>query len=374
MTSNKSAITINNQNVDISTGRRRSNITRFLAHLIVISMLFLLPEFIMAYALPNHKGGDNYQWVMYVKSSLFIIVFYIDYYFIIGKTLTPKVRIWRFLAYNIILLAVTLALCYGLWYWLIYEPRIAENAVRPLRNPDKFRLMFVSQLIRDGVMTVLTMSFAVALRLSDKWTAFERHSRDMADEQRASELRNLKSQLNPHFLFNTLNSIYALIEISAPEAQRAVHELSQMLRYMLYESPSKVALQQEVDFTLNYISLMELRLPEGLVNVRCDIGDMASVKVAPLLFISLIENAFKHGNTGNPADTIDIEITARDGRICCRTYNRFDSKTVVDRQGGIGIANLRRRLLLLYDNKAALTTTIEGDKYTACLTITPDNA
>ncbi len=363
---------MNGHTDEINNGRTRSKITRFLSHLIVISMLFLLPEFIMAYAMPNHKGADSHQWVMYAKSFLYIVVFYTDYYYIIGHTLTPKVRIWRFLAYNLIMLATTLALSYGLWYWLVYEPRIAENALRPLRNPEKFRLMFFSQLVRDGVMIILTMSLAVALRLSDKWAAFERRSRDMADEQRSTELQNLKSQINPHFLFNTLNSIYALIEISAPEAQRAVHELSQMLRYILYETPSKVSLRQETDFTLSYISLMELRLPQGVVKVNCDIDKMAGTDVAPLLFISLIENAFKHGNTGNPEDSIDIEITARDGRIICRTRNRFDHKTVVDRQGGIGIANLRRRLLLLYEDKASLQTSVNGDIYTACLTITTE--
>lgn len=360
------------QLTEIAPERRRSNITRFLSHLIVISMLFLLPEFIMSYALPNHKGGESHQLMMYAKSVLFIIVFYIDYYFIIGHTLTPKVRIWRFLAYNMIMLIGALALCYGLWHCLVYEPRMVENAARPLRNPEKFRLMFVSQLVRDGVMIILTISLAVALRLSDKWAAFERHTRDMADEQRATELRNLKSQINPHFLFNTLNSIYALIEISAPEAQRAVHELSQMLRYILYETPSKVSLRQEVDFTLNYISLMELRLPEGMVNVDCDIDTMEQALVAPLLFITLVENAFKHGNTGNQADTIDISISARDGLITCRTRNRFDAHTVVDRQGGIGIANLRRRLLLLYDDNASLQTTVDGDVYTAILNIKND--
>lgn len=361
------------QPTDTAHDIRRTNITRFLSHLIVISMLFLLPEFILSYALPNHRGGESHQIMMYAKSVLFIIVFYIDYYFIIGHTLTPKVRIWRFLAYNLILLVAALALSYIMWHVIIYEPRMAENAVRPLRNPDKFRLMFASQLVRDGAMIILTISLAVALRLSDKWAAFERHTRDLADEQRATELRNLKSQINPHFLFNTLNSIYALIEISAPEAQRAVHELSQMLRYILYETPSKVSLRQEVDFTLNYISLMKLRLPEDVVKVDCDIDSMEQTPVAPLLFITLIENAFKHGNTGNSADKIDIAITARDGHIICRTRNRFDAHTVVDRQGGIGITNLRRRLLLIYDSNASLQTTVNGDVYTATLSININN-
>ena len=359
------------QSIGLSTDRQHVNINKFLSHLIVISILFLLPEFIMNYALSlsSRSGSGGIQWHMYAKSMVYIIVFYINYYYIIGHTLTPKVRLWRFLSYNFLLLVFALGISYLIWYYFAYLPRIAESAVHPIRNPEKFRMIFVSSVVRDGVMVILTIAFAVALRLSDHWTALERRRRDMASEQRATELRNLKSQLNPPFLFNTLNSIYALIEISPVEAQTAVHELSQMLRYMLYESPSRVTLSQETSFIRNYISLMELRLPPGTVTTHIDIADMARTDISPLLFISLVENAFKHGNTGNSAAGITIDITASDGVIRCCTHNRFDSKTVVDRQGGIGIANLRRRLLLIYGDSASLTTTIDGDKYTAILEI-----
>lgn len=164
----------------------RANINKFLSHLIVISILFLLPEFIMGYAISsssNHHTG-NIQWHMYAKSVVFIIVFYIDYYYVIGHTLTPKVRLWRFLCYNLLLLVCALGVCYMLWYFFSYMPRIAESATRPIRNPEKFRLMFVSSLVRDGVMVILTVALAVALRLSDHWSALERRRRDMADEQR----------------------------------------------------------------------------------------------------------------------------------------------------------------------------------------------
>ncbi|MDE5566907.1 MAG: sensor histidine kinase [Muribaculaceae bacterium] len=358
-------------NIDSEPERQRVNINKFLAHLIVISMLFLLPEFIMGYAIfsTTNKGVDGIQWHMYAKSLIYIVVFYIDYYYIISHTLTPKVRLWRFLIYNILLLIGALVVSYLLWYFFVYLPRMAEIATRPIRNPEKFRLMFVSSMLRDGVMVILTVALAVALRLSDHWSTLERRRKDLASEQRASELKNLKSQLNPHFLFNTLNSIYALIEIAPAEAQTAVHELSQMLRYMLYETPAQVTLEQETDFSRNYISLMQLRLSKGIVETHINLDGMAKAPIAPLLFISLIENAFKHGNTGNDKDKISIEIIAKDDIIRCRTHNRFDNKTVVDRQGGIGIANLRRRLLLIYGDRASLSTTIEGDTYTACLEI-----
>ncbi len=354
----------------MDTDRRRLNINRFFAHLIVILMLFLLPEVIMGYAMSAGRADSGPHLHMYAKSLIYILVFYADYYIIIGRTLTPKVRVWKFIIYSLLALIGALGLCYLTSYYCFYLPRVIEGATRPIRHPEKFRLMFVSSMVRDSVMIILTMGLAVALKLSDHWAAMERRRRDMASEQRATELQNLKSQINPHFLFNTLNSIYALVEIAPAEAQKAVHKLSQMLRYMLYETPAHVTLKQETDFTLNYISLMELRLPEGRVETKVDITGRENVEVAPLLFIPLVENAFKHGNTGREGDTISIVISAKDGRIECATTNRFDARTVVDRQGGIGIANLRRRLLLIYGEKASLTTTIDGDTYRAHLTIT----
>lgn len=356
---------------DSAQNRQRVNINKFIAHLIVISMLFLLPEFIMGYAMSysSRPGNGSMQWHMYAKSLIFIVVFYIDYYYVIGNTLTPKVRLWRFLAYNILLLIGALGVSYLLWHVFVYLPRMSEIDTRPIRNPEKFRLMFVSSMVRDGVMVILTVALAVALRLSDHWTTLERRRKDLAAEQRNSELRNLKNQLNPHFLFNTLNSIYALVEIAPAEAQTAIHELSQMLRYMLYETPSQVTLAQETEFSRNYISLMQLRLNPGMVETHIDLDGMAETPIAPLLFISLIENAFKHGNTGKTCDKITIDISASDGIIRCKTNNSFDSNTVVDRQGGIGISNLRRRLLLIYGDRATLSTTIKGDSYTACLEI-----
>ena len=120
---------------------------------------------------------------------------------------------------------------------------------------------------------------------------------------------------------------------------------------------------------------MQLRLSSGVVDTHIDLDGMAKIPIAPLLFISLIENAFKHGNTGNPEDKISIEIVAKDNLIRCCTRNRFNSTAVVDRQGGIGMANLRRRLLLIYGNRASLTTTVKGDNYAACLEIkvSPEN-
>lgn len=345
---------------------RGAGLSRFISHLIVISMLFILPEFIMSYTVSNFTGGI--PWLFYLKSAVFIFVFYINYYFIINRTLARRSGLWRFLLYNLIVLVAALVLSQLIFDCFAHAPS-PEHLAKRAANPMKFRLRMLTYVLRDAVMIVLTVSLAVALWFTDRWLALERRRKDLVAERRESELKNLKSQLNPHFLFNTLNSIYALIEVSPGEARDAVHRLSQLLRYVLYEDRDKVALNREVDFVRNYILLMELRLGSDRVETDIDIAGHEDMMIAPLLFIVPVENAFKHGNTADRNDKISISVKADGDKVVCRTVNRFRADTVVDRGGGIGIANLRRRLHLIYGDRASLSTVVSDDTYTATLTI-----
>lgn len=346
--------------------KRGAGLSKFISHLIVISMLFILPEFIMSYTVPHRSGGV--PWFFYLKSAVFIFVFYINYYFIIGHTLGRRSGLWRFIAYNLLVLVAAIVISQFIWDCFAHAPS-PEQLAKRAANPSKYRLRMLTYILRDAVMIVLTVALAVALWFTDRWLALERRRKDLVAERRESELKNLKSQLNPHFLFNTLNSIYALIEVSPDEARDAVHRLSQLLRYVLYEDRDKVALSREVDFVRNYISLMELRLGSDRVETHIDIAGHEDIMIAPLLFIVPVENAFKHGNTADRNDRICISVKADDNKVECRTVNRFRADTVVDKGGGIGIANLRRRLHLIYGDRASLSTVIGGDTYAATLTI-----
>ncbi len=345
---------------------RGAGLTRFISHLIVISMLFILPEFIMNFTVPHRSAGV--PWLFYLKSAVFIFVFYINYYFIIDRTLARRSGFWRFLVCNLIVLVAAILISRLIWDWFAQAPS-PEQLAKRAANPAKYRLRLLTYILRDAVMIVLTVALAVALWFTDRWRALERRRKDLVAERRESELKNLKSQLNPHFLFNTLNSIYALIEMSPDEARDAVHRLSQLLRHVLYEDRDKVALSREVEFVRNYISLMELRLGSDRVETDIDIVGHENIQVAPLLFIVPVENAFKHGNTADRNDQISITVKATDNSVECLTVNRFRADTVVDKGGGIGIANLRRRLHLIYGDRASLSTIVSDDTYTARLTI-----
>lgn len=365
-----------------SADTRRQRLVRALTHLIFIGMLFVLPEIVSSMGRP-FQLVPQLRWGVYAKSLVYIAVFYINYCFIIGGAPGRRGFAWRLIVYNLAVIAVAMAVFWLICQWM--EPywdeawRIRKaakginvgNATRP-RHHDWGFLEWLKMSVRDIVMVVLTIALSIALKLSDAWMALSRRQQEILADKHEEELRNLKSQLNPHFLFNTLNSIYALIEVSPPKAQEAVHELSGMLRYVLYDNSSKVALDRETAFVSNYVRLMQLRLaPSTRVECTLEYHDRGKWLIAPLLFVPLVENAFKYGNTGEPGAHIAISVTAGESTVVCRTVNgcRPAADTSADRRGGIGLANLRRRLQLIYCDRASLRTGRSDNEFEAVLTV-----
>jgi LytS/YehU family sensor histidine kinase len=227
-------------------------------------------------------------------------------------------------------------------------------------------------MLFDFVKHLLTAALSVALRMTGSWYKMEAERVELEKSRTEAELQNLKSQLNPHFLFNTLNNIYSLIAISPGQAQEAVHDLSRLLRYVLYESSAScVAAGKDLYFLRNYIELMRIRLPKH-VELKTEI-QIASpdTPIAPLLFITPIENAFKHGVSNNKPSFIQIEITAGNRQIDCSIRNSCFPKNAADKSGsGIGLSNLCKRLDLLYPGKYTFAYGQEGNDYACRLTLT----
>ena len=218
----------------------------------------------------------------------------------------------------------------------------------------------------------LTIALSVAIRVTGNWHRIETEKKEIEKERTAAELKNLRSQLNPHFLFNTLNNIYSLIAVNPDKAQYAVHSLSRLLRYVLYENNQNfVPLEKELAFIRSYIELMQLRLPAHVeLHVTLPEKD-GGLRVAPLLFVTLIENAFKHGVSSEEASFIHIRIEIMEGEeIVCQIENSNFPKTDRDRSGsGIGIENLRKRLQLVYPGRYVLKTRQSGCAYISQLII-----
>jgi len=169
-----------------------------------------------------------------------------------------------------------------------------------------------------------------------------------------AELVNLRQQVNPHFLLNTMNNIYALTAFDTEKAQKAIIDLSKMLRHILYDYQQPyVNLKEEVEFLHNYVDLMMIRIPENVEIARdCHIPDSCQVLVAPMIFISLLENAFKHGICPGRKNFIHIHLDADSSCIVFSIQNSNYPRGEAERNGhGIGLKQVERRLELAYPGK-----------------------
>jgi LytS/YehU family sensor histidine kinase len=199
------------------------------------------------------------------------------------------------------------------------------------------------------------------LKLSKGWfllTQAEKQIMLIRQEKVESELKALKSQINPHFLFNSLNNIYSLSMGESGKAPAAILKLSDLMRYMLYESnEEKVSLQQEIEFLENYIDLQRLRSDRRARIEYSKQGSPGGLRIAPLLFLPLVENSFKHGVMGDPAGGyVKILLDIRENQLELLLENnkgKVDEIEDMD-NSGIGLANVKRRLELLYPEKSLL--------------------
>jgi len=191
----------------------------------------------------------------------------------------------------------------------------------------------------------------------------------LKNEKAKTELLHLKSQVNPHFFFNTLNNLYGLVGTDTKKAQELILKLSDMMRYSIYEGEKEtVTLKEEVEYLKNYIELHKMRYHKE-IDVKFEVEIEDDYKVMPLLFIILVENAFKHGIENLSKDAyVHIDINAKNNRVFFKIENNFDN-TLTKEDNGIGLKNLKRRLELVYPKKHTLSFSTKENVYNAKLTL-----
>jgi LytS/YehU family sensor histidine kinase len=183
-----------------------------------------------------------------------------------------------------------------------------------------------------------------------------------------TELQFLRAQINPHFLFNTLNSIYSLIIAKDDKAADAIVQLSELMRFTMKDAnENETDLEREISYIRNYISLQEARLGDTVkINVNID-GDFRNKKVAPLLLVTFIENAFKHGVNPNEQSEIIIKISVTEQQLKLHVKNKQVSS--VNTEGGIGLQNIQERLQIQYPGKHTLQINDNEESYIVDLTV-----
>lgn len=226
------------------------------------------------------------------------------------------------------------------------------------------KYFWVYAAIFDGLNLIFAIFVAYSIRSSEQINNLKKLQQEAEVARQQAELKGLRNQISPHFLLNTLNNIYALASISAERTQGAVMQLSRLLRHMLYDNQSEmVTLESEADFITSYIDLMKLRLAANVkIETRIDIDRNSRVMVAPLLFISLIENAFKHGVSSTLPCLISISLHEVGENIVCDIINSNHPKLSSDRSGhGIGLNLVQQRLEAIYPGQYEWTKGVEAD-------------
>jgi len=324
-----------------------------LIHMAVWGILFLSPLTFL-----RGRGVAPLQYVMLCMSPLLMMtVFYVNYLW-----LTPKYFVTgKHRYYGLTNLVMLVCLGVFLHYWMTFTHTYFDpDAPHHHRDPTVVDTLFF--ILRDIFNLSVSAAIATTIQLALRW----HHSEDARLEAEAAraeaELRNLRSQINPHFLLNTLNNIYALTAFDTPRAQNAIQQLSKMLRHMLYDNQQEeVPLNNEIQFLDNYVNLMKIRLPQNVdVVFEKDVAN-PDLKIAPLLFVSLVENAFKHGISPIEPSYVHISISTAVERlgdnevsdlVVCEIKNSNHPKTQQDRSGhGIGLSQVQRRLDLFYPHR-----------------------
>ena len=326
-------------------------------HVIGWGIVFGFPFLLM------NRSGFNITWPDYLSHGCvvplsFLIVFYVNYLLLIPRYLFMG-HTKQYIIYNVVLIACILA---GAHLWQEYALHLNEPPRRPHRDNGPPKWLFT---LRDAFSMVLTVGLSAAVRFSKRWVQIEEARREAEKSRTEAELKNLRNQLNPHFLLNTLNNIYALIAFDADKAQTAVQELSRLLRHVLYENQqTTVTLDKEMDFIRNYIELMRIRLASNVrVETRFDIRPDSRTEIAPLIFISLIENAFKHGISPTEPSFIRIHFYEQGNEVGCEITNSYHPKTQADKSGsGIGLEQVQRRLDLSYPGRYSWQQGVSEDK------------
>ena len=339
-------------------------------HVLCWAVLIVVPVFF-------HSSDDPWPmvWNRYTRwlgtPVAYMLVFYINYLYLVPRFLLKK-RDWKmFLLANVGVITLGL-LTMDLWH-LVSQNLLPElhNKVQnvPRQRPSRVLRYF---------WAVLTLSMFVALtvavRMIQRWQHIEDVRKEAEAARAEAELSNLRNQLNPHFLLNTLNNIYALIAFDQEKAQVAVGELSRLLRHVLYENQQDfVPLCKEAEFMKNYIELMKIRVTNNVkINANFNVQPNDSTPVAPLIFISLIENAFKHGISPQGTGVINIDLSQVNGDITCEIHNTCYPKRENDKSGsGIGLEQVSRRLELMYPDRYTWEkgTSEDGKQYYSIITI-----
>lgn len=293
--------------------------------------------------------GNNGSWeqvlgiwkFMIPTYIIYVAGFYLNYFFWVPRFFLNKKILKYFLA------------LFVSYVVLVEISRLVAELFWPDVPKQSIGGTFLSALTFHGIINMLLVLAGIAFRSGERTAQLELEMAHKEQERVAGELDRLKSQLNPHFLFNTLNNISSLVAFDTDAAQTSISRLSEMLRYVLYESTdTTVSMQREQEFLTNYIDLMALRYGDTL-NLDVNFPESSNRQIAPMLFISLVENAFKYGASSRHFSRIKVHLhdDAQYLHFVVENTLLTPEEQNTEKKGGVGLENLKKRLELLYPGR-----------------------
>lgn len=328
------------------------SISDIITLVVIVSILFLIPTLIMV-AMGN-SWLSAFCNLKYALPPLFVIIsaFLTSYYLLIPQFLIKTRSTAKFILYTILCYMVLGAGSNQLGHFIYPDVSTMGFPKLPVEAAIAFHLCFF-------LVNMLLIYTAMSIRFNQRNRALEVERAQQEKEQAQNELMRLKGQLNPHFLFNTLNNISSLSAFDPDATQESISRLSDMLRYVLYESSAeKVPLQKDIEFMQNYMNLMQIRYEDTLkLEVSMQVSN-PDVQVPPMLFISLLENAYKYGATSLHPCTLTVQLhDEADGSLhfCMENTLLTPQEMASKKRGGLGLENLKKRLDLMYPEKHTFT-------------------
>lgn len=340
-----------------------SKFTRYKAH----HFAFWLAYFVFWYLFYRQQLNSGSAFVnSFITISIHGLAVYFNMYFLFSKLFKQKL----YLSY-VVSVILTIFLAAAIWAIALNSASIITNHT----SLDIWKLKFFTACFAS---ITYSLSITMSLKMVKQWYERERITENLERINMETELKYLKTQINPHFLFNSLNSLYALTLQKSDKAPELVLKLSEILRYVLYDGSEKwVSLEKEINYLRSYLDLEKIRNGDRLRLEFNITGNPSTKQVAPMLFLTFLENSFKHGiNQKADGGFVKIDMNIGDDELEFSILNSKPSekeKRLNGKSGGIGLENIRKRLTLLYPDKHDLRIEDDGEQYMVKLKLNLQN-
>jgi two-component system, LytTR family, sensor kinase len=338
-----------------------------IVHIAAWACLFLLPfVFFPRPRDPNFHFSEPFIMMLVCLDSFLVAFFYLNTEVFIPRLLARRKALW----YSLVILACLVA--------FMYIPRLFDDAIwadmpdsmkakiaERIKRKSETKTLFPNPFKGSNAVFFFVFTISTLMKVMQQWRSAEKNKQEIEQDKVVTELSFLKTQINPHFLFNTLNNIYSLAIVKSDATAGAVLKLSSIMRYVLNETKNHwVPLANEVKFIEDYIQLQQVRLTDKVTIIFDVEGNIDNKMIAPLLLIPFVENAFKYGISTKENSTIEILLVAGEHTIECLIKNKIVATTTdTFENNGIGIKNTQRRLELLYPGKHQLLMTQENNEF-----------